>query len=206
MYYDDHYYPWGPITCPKCETLSMFEVFHEMCFTDGYFIALACCPKCRQLVILESENKDGKNPSIVKYPIAPNPPAFNKKIIQLSPRFIKIYKQAFICESLDLDEIAGMGYRKAIEILIKDFLIYRFPGEKESIIKMPLSACINQKVNVDNIKIVASRGAWLGNDYTHYQAKFEDKDLSDMKSLIETTVYWILMELNTDNAKDIKPR
>ena len=204
--YDEEYLPWGPITCPSCGTMSMFTVLYARRLSDTHFIALACCPNCNQLVVLESHNQEGKNSRVIKCPLPQVPHPFDNRITRLSPRFNTVYQQAYICESQNLNEISGMGYRKSIEILIKDFLIYRFPNEKDSIVKMPLGACINQKISNDNLKAVASCGVWLGNDHAHYEAKFEDKDLSDMKLFIDATVHWILMELITDEAKAIKPR
>jgi hypothetical protein len=47
---------------------------------------------------------------------------------------------------------------------------------------------------------VASRAAWLGNDETHYLRTWEDKDLTDLKKLIELTVQWIEIE---ELARDV---
>ena len=51
---------------------------------------------------------------------------------------------------------------------------------------------------------MASRSAWLGNDQTHYVQRFEDKDINDMKNFIKASVYWISMELITEEALSIK--
>lgn len=49
----------------------------------------------------------------------------------------------------------------------------------------------------DNVKTTAERAAWIGNDETHYARRWEDKDLDDLKTLIELTVHWIEMEIMT---------
>src|ERR1043166_3097052 len=46
-------------------------------------------------------------------------------------KFIKTYLQSLVAESNGLDEIAGMGYRKAIEYLVKDWAIQNKPEDKE---------------------------------------------------------------------------
>lgn len=53
---------------------------------------------------------------------------------------------------------------------------------------------------IDNPKIkeIAKRATWLGNDETHYFRKWEDKDLNDLKKLIEIVVYFISMELGVN--------
>ena len=45
---------------------------------------------------------------------------------------------------------------------------------------------------------MAKRATWLGNDETHYFRKWEDKDLSDLKKLIEMTVHFISMDFSYD--------
>ncbi len=65
---------------------------------------------------------------------------------------------------------------------------------------MQLAACIAKYVTNDRIKATAARAAWLGNDESHYVRKWEDKDLEDLKKLIQLTVHWIEMEELTDIA------
>jgi hypothetical protein len=47
------------------------------------------------------------------------------------------------------------------------------------------------------LKTTASRATWLGNDETHYVRKWEDKDLNDLKKLIDLTVHWVSAEILT---------
>lgn len=54
-------------------------------------------------------------------PISPSCKEFDSEIQEISPSFVKIYNQALAAEELNLSEIAGMGYRKSLEFLIKDF-------------------------------------------------------------------------------------
>jgi hypothetical protein len=53
------------------------------------------------------------------------------------------------------------------------------------------------------VKQVAASG-WLGNDETHYLRKWETKELTDLKKLIQLTVHWIQMERLTDGIVDDK--
>jgi hypothetical protein len=48
-------------------------------------------------------------------------------------RFIKTYLQSLVAENSGLDELAGMGYRKSIEYLVKDWAIQNNPSDKETI-------------------------------------------------------------------------
>lgn len=125
---------------------------------------------------------------------------FDDKIAELSPQFDKIYNQALAAESSGLDEIAGLGYRKALEFLIKDYAIHEYPDEAESIKSKPLAQCIKNYISADNIKTLAERSTWIGNDEAHYIRKQEDRDVSDMKNFIQAIVYFIGMILITEDA------
>lgn len=135
-----------------------------------------------------------------------NKQVFDDKISDLSPQFDKIYNQALAAESSQLDEIAGLGYRKAMEFLIKDFAIHENPNDAETIKKMLLGQCINQYIDNDHIKTLASRSAWIGNDEAHYIRKQEDRDVQDMKSFIQAIVYFIGMILITEDASTMEPK
>lgn len=121
------------------------------------------------------------------------------------PGFISIYNEALQAELQKLTQVCGMAYRKALEFLVKDYLIKFTDNSEENVNKMSLGQCIK---SIDNPKIrtVASRSAWLGNDHSHYHPKFEEYDLSDLKKLIEAVAYWISVEVITQNAEEIQPR
>jgi hypothetical protein len=102
-------------------------------------------------------------------------------------------------------EICGVGYRKSLEFLIKDYLI-KLDSTKEAEIKIKfLGKCIEEDIKNENIKNVAKRATWLGNDETHYLKKWEGKDLQDLKNLIDLTVHWLEMEDLTQKAIDDMP-
>lgn len=122
---------------------------------------------------------------------------FSGTIKSISENFITIFNQAFSAEQQELTEICGVGYRKALEFLIKDYIISNKPAEKEKVEKKLLGACISEYVDDNRIKSVAKRAVWLGNDETHYIRKWEGKNLEDLKKLIELTVHWIEMETLT---------
>ncbi|MNF08429.1 hypothetical protein D3C80_2088550 [compost metagenome] len=52
-------------------------------------------------------------------------------------------------------------------------------------------------VTNENVKQCAKRAIWLGNDETHYVRKWVDKDIKDLKLLIQITVNWIQQEVIT---------
>jgi hypothetical protein len=122
---------------------------------------------------------------------------FGELISSASSDFVRIFNQAHNAEELGLSDIAGPGYRKALEFLIKDYSISRNADASNDIKNKQLSNVIREHVTDNNIKSTAKRAAWLGNDETHYLRKWEDHDLEDLKILIELTVRWIESELLT---------
>jgi hypothetical protein len=123
-------------------------------------------------------------------------------ITAISKDYCEIYNEAHEAEQDGLELVAGPGYRKALEFLVKDYLftVHTGAAEKEKIQKMPLGNCIATYVKNERIAQTAARAAWLGNDETHYLRKWEGKDLDDLKRLIGLTVRWIEMEQMTDDA------
>lgn len=119
---------------------------------------------------------------------------FSEIIKTISPLFSIIYNQAYFAEQNKLHQITGVGYRKALEFLIKDYAIKNNPSEEESIKKELLMKVITEYIDDSNIKNVAKRAVWLGNDETHYIRKWEDKDLSFLIKLIDLTIHWIEAE------------
>lgn len=124
-------------------------------------------------------------------PISFKPHQFPETIKEVSPTFIEIYNQALSAESYGLTEIVGIGLRKALEFLIKDFIIKQNPTEADSVKAMLLGRCIESYIDDANLKACSKRAAWLGNDETHYIRKWEGKDINDLKTLIQLTVNWV---------------
>ena len=123
----------------------------------------------------------------------------------MSPMFVKIFEQAEMADQLGLDQISGVGYRKALEFLVKDYACQRNQPDCEKIKALFLGQTINDFIKDSRIREVAKRAVWLGNDETHYIRKWEDRDIHDLKALIHLTVSWIDMEITTDQLLATMP-
>jgi hypothetical protein len=130
-------------------------------------------------------------------PSTPKPVSVPEEIERISPTYVLIRRQVAVAEAEKLDQLIGMGLRKALEFLVKDFGISEQKGEEENIKKLLLGPCIEKYLPDGNIKACAKRATWLGNDETHYLRKWEDKDVNDLKELIRLTVNWIDSHLAT---------
>lgn len=124
-----------------------------------------------------------------------------KELEIISPTFKEIYEQSLTAESDGLEQICGIGFRKSIEFLLKDFLINHQNENRDQIVKITLSQAIN-KLESEKIRNLAKASVWLGNDETHYQRKYEDKDIHDMKRFIRALAYFISSELTASDAQD----
>ncbi len=123
---------------------------------------------------------------------------FSDPVNLISPKFVSIYNQAQTAEDDGLDEIAGPGFGKALEFLVKDYLIKKLPKEVEEIKKLTLHDCIEVKVDNPKIKKLSAKAKLIRNDEMHYERKYVDQDLKDLKNLINATCSWIDLESYTD--------
>lgn len=191
-----------PIECPFCHSF----VTPQYIFQHSDFM-FAECPntRCRRHFVLGYYNGfDHVLPNS-----EPAKKSFSEMICVLSPAFETIYNQAFIAEQMGLNQICGVGYRKALEFLIKDYLLSSISKDdtemKNQIKVKSLGKCISEDVSNEKIKIVARRAVWLGNDETHYVRLWSEKDVSHLKGLIDLTVHWIESEIETQRLLNDMP-
>lgn len=192
-----------PEKCPICNSIQEPSFVSAYKLNDNRIEAIFKCNKstCKHLfisILKLNINYSVYNCTLSKsYPTNPVRIEFDEDISTISPLFVNIYNQARNAEGIGLNHVAGMGYRKSLEFLIKDYLIKHKDEDEETIKEAFLGKCIKQYLS-DNIKQVAERATWLGNDETHYHRVWEDKDIKDLKKLIDLTVYWISSEIQTD--------
>ncbi len=192
-----------PNVCPICNH-NIAPIYVTAYSTkNNYFCVNFICPACHEDFHVKY---DICNSFITQYPCKINTPDFPNAIKELSPNFVQIYSEAFIAEKQKLINIAGPGYRKAVEFLIKDFAIHKKPDDAENITRENLSSCIKNYIENYEIKELSNRAAWLGNDAVHYLKKHTNKDLSDLKIIINLLVKWIDLNLSTENALTISPQ
>ena len=119
-------------------------------------------------------------------------------IDSFSPQFAIIYNQALNAELLGMSEIAGLGFRKALEFVVKDYCIHLKPDQEEQIKKEWLKKVIDNRLTNNRLKQAAEKAAWLGNDEGHYVRRWVDHDIQDLKRLIRMTVNGMNEQLEFD--------
>lgn len=195
-----------PELCPMCHgSISPKYLNHNYNYDNDLFSVYYECTKCKRPFLayygtsnLLAQPCDGKT-----YPKFAKERNFDEEINALSPKFAKIYNQAVEAEAMELDEIAGMGYRKSLEFLIKDFCVKQHQGKEDEIKNKLLGSVISEYVESVKIKNLAKISAWIGNDETHYVRKNEDLDIDNLKKFIEAAVHYISYELLSEEAEEL---
>ncbi len=196
-----------PDTCPFCfRTITPFAITCHLVAERELEVYFICNSRyCNKSFIGYYANYGGRFEFIRSSFGNRRTKTFTETISNISLTFQTIYNEAFFAEQNELLQICGGGYRKAVEFLIKDYAIQYNPDKKKSIEKNTLASCISLYVSDENIKAVAKRASWLGNDETHYVRKWGTKDLEDLKILIDLTLHWIEMEHLTSTFKKDMP-
>ncbi|ENZ5566138.1 DUF4145 domain-containing protein [Enterococcus hirae] len=124
-----------------------------------------------------------------------------KEINDKFPEFSSIYDQSLEAESMGLDQIAGVGFRKSLEFLIKSYAIELAPNKRETIEKEALMNTIKTRYNdFPKIQKLAELATWIGNDETHFVKKHTSIDIQDMKRFIRSASLFIAADIDVDFA------
>lgn len=102
-----------------------------------------------------------------------------------------------------MDQIAGVGYRKSLEFLIKDYAIRNQPEDSESIKRKMLGPVISEYLtDFPKLRNLAKAATWIGNDETHYVRRHDDKDIRNMKQFIKAAAQFIAADYDADLAEE----
>ena len=207
-----------PNECPSCKySLKPTVLYHNVILDNNskpYLYVAYLCTRCRNPFICKfSQISSLPNSGCYSFNkldlIAPKKfekLTFSDCINTISPDFVNIYNQSLEAEHHNLNEISGIGYRKALEFLIKDFLINHEHKDEIKVKSTALGSCINTMIDNPQLKLVASRATWLGNDQTQYEQKYTDNDINELKRLIKLSVNWIEMIYLTEEAESIEKK
>ena len=179
-----------PDTCPICHTsVSPKERIGTISGKNEIEVVFQCTKtNCKRLFIgIYRYAQSTPCTYLHAWPKTPQKATVPDNVERVSPTFVEIYNQALASESMELHQLTGIGLRKALEFLVKDFSISRMKGDgeeieadKKAIRSKMLGRCIDEHIDDERLKSVAKRAAWLGNDETHYVKKWEDKDIEKL--------------------------
>lgn len=186
----------SPDACPICHRHSELETTRaEMVDQNtGVQVIFRCAyAGCRQFFF----GYYGARPSpvlVVVKPIKPQISEFSDAVKAISPTFIQVYQEAEEAEQNGLSQIAGPGYRKSFEFLIKDYAKSLAPANAADIEGKFSGAVVDGYIADARIQAVAKRCLWLGNDESHYLKKWTSHDTKDLVALIKLVAHWIDIE------------
>lgn len=127
------------------------------------------------------------------------------------PDFFEIYYQSEKAENENLDQLAGMGYRKALEFLVTDYLLqYPVDTASEDWIKDPRTTLGNKisQIPSSRMQTLAKAASFLGNDETHYTRRHPEHDVESLKAFIKVLLSEIENEIEFRKAEELinKPK
>lgn len=197
-----------PDKCPICHQGITPKYINGFLDYDILYLGFNCIKNNCSRYFITQYYRDFRNDYHIDRDIisSPNADIHPEVISTISPNFVTIYGQAQIAQESGLSQICGMGFRKAFEFLVKDYLVTKNPTREDEIKSKFLGVCISEMIENTKIKDIASRAAWLGNDETHYVRIWAGLDVESLKQLIKLTTYWIEAEHLTDQMIASMPR
>lgn len=204
--------------CPRCHygidmDLQFTHGYHDMCSLEEdefNLFTIHFCPHCNNGFVVEHRMECDEfgysEASQVVYPYSHSKPYISNEIKQISPAFCKIYMQSLTAKGTGLTEIYGMGFRKAIEHLVKDYAIYRKPNEAEQIKNKSLHDCIETYFDESDAKTALLGAKWLGNNETHYVNYNDENDLKYFEIIISDIMHYIERKLRLERAEEINAK
>lgn len=177
-----------PVECPHCGAYSTPHVInHTSLSNSGYNIRLYvffndCCDQYSYAIYKE---KDRVAEFLGILPVFHKTATLPDSVHAISPRFVKLYNQCYDAEQNGALELAGSGYRNAMEVLIKDFAINELGIPREEVVKYKLEKAIEKYL--PNIQLAKSADVVrvLGNDHTHFERHYEDIDFEVLKRYLQ---------------------
>lgn len=180
-----------PKLCPHCGiannpitnnlTTTFIQGEHINVFTHD-------CNVCKEKHVTVQKKLNSEYIPLACYPNKQPLAKLNPILVEHAPIFAEFYNEALEAEQLDLINLAGTGYRSAIECLIKDYALDFELDTQDNIKKLSFSEAVDKYVNNDELlrnAITVIRK--IGNDFTHWETKY-DFPLSTLKSYVDIVV------------------
>lgn len=187
-----------PDICPYCGLGTDAPIKETSFFTfdRGLLLVATCqCTACGKIFFFachKTEKDFAENVSI--YPSLSFTPYENPILSKISERFISMYNQSLASEHAGNIELAAIGYRSALEILVKDYAISELGENKDRVSGKKLFDAIKDYLKQNELIATADVVRILGNDYTHYERKYPQHDFELLKKYMEIFLGQIELE------------
>lgn len=180
-----------PMTCPYCGVYTEATVVNGESFIltgDQSAIIISFeCTRCKRrfLAVYIKENHCYTLNTII--PIAENDEV-HEGLKEVSPEFERIHQQAYRAELRGDIDLAAIGYRTALEVLVKDFAIKVLGEKEEEVARKKLAQAIEDYSGSIELLSTSDVVRMLSNDYTHYLKKYENISFETLKHYYNVTI------------------
>lgn len=184
--------------CGRYVDMKKIKEYEFTFFNQKHLCVTFQCPVCKNISFAKYEidymsdeyNQThpyeivGRNTTII---------SFSAQLNEFSPGFVQIFNDSYSAQQLGLLSICGAGYRKALEYLLKDYLI---KIKKEDINKIrfeKLAKCVNMCADLFDVDVLNITRK-LGNDSAHYEngnIEYDINTLNDYKDMLLKAAYKI---------------
>lgn len=169
------------------------------------FAILAQCPSCHKYFVMPYRLPFGTNtpePTEYEYFAPKIKLNFSEEISKVSKHFIDLYEESLIAEKKHLDNLAEMGFKKSIEILVKDSLCYFSKESEENLSQFLLKDAV-YKIPDSNISSLALTSSWLNENTAYPNHEFKQKNIENMKNFIKIFSTFLSYKLSLEeNSED----
>lgn len=184
-----------PRICPYCgngndATIGDHSVI-KMTHSASALVGAFKCTLCDKVFLhaCYRETATGNTDAVAAFTYPRNKPVYDNPVIaNFSPRFISVYKQALRSEFYNDIELAAIGYRAALEILVKDYAVNELSVSPEEAAKKTLFDSISDYLGSKDLISAADVVRILGNDYAHYERKHSDLDFNVLKKYMDLLI------------------
>lgn len=204
-----------PVQCAYCNKVGSHNHItsvanEEPTHYPDDMITIMSCPFCKRHTIHLMYSIDDPMRAISyhtttrTFPSRTSDIEFTDNIKNNFSNFVEIYTQSKTAEDTGLNQIAGIGYRKAFEFLITDYLIDKIPENKD-LLENPKTT-LGRKIDLipdPELVTFAKASSYLGNDETHYTRRHPEMGIEDLKIFIELVITEIERDLAREKANQL---
>lgn len=188
------------IKCPVCRTKSPFEFCGDGVgkYDDEINYIVQCC-SCDSFLLARFRyyKQDDHLGFVDVFPYGTYKNTFPSDFAEVSKRFINTYEQAMTAKELHLDELVGMGLRKALEFLIYDYIKNVLAIEPAKTLEKRI-----EQIKIQNIDVNGTLVRWVGNDHTHVELKHPEFTIDEMIQSIDLIVYYLYAEYKSKKVAE----
>lgn len=179
-----------PTTCPLCGIGTdgvllrpVIESFTPDC-QDNTIVFIWRCTACRRVFASYHLLRDQQCTYHGTFP--QQTLSFEDEVLEnVSPRFIEMYNQCLRSDINGDYNLAAVGMRSALEILVKDYAIFFLEKQHDDVVNLNLFSAISEFLENSELIKAADVIRILGNDHTHYERKYPQHEYKLLKMYMD---------------------